>query len=109
MGTRRRHNVAPVQVTWHNVTTMAYATQVTAIRVGRQGRLVIPAGLRARLGIDAGDSLVVRLEEGRLVLEKREAVLRRLRDRFRHIPPGVSLAEELIEERRQEAYRESDD
>ena len=86
---------------------MAQASRRAKVRVGRQGRLVIPAGLRTTLGIDAGDSLVVRLEEGRLVLEKREAVVRRLRDRFRHIPPGVSLAEELIEERRQEAWRES--
>ena len=44
-------------------------------------------------------------EDGRLLLEKREAVLRRLRQRFAHIPAGVSLADELISERRTESGR----
>jgi hypothetical protein len=38
----------------------------------------------------------------RSVLEKREAALQRLRQRFAHIPDGVSLADELIAERRTE-------
>jgi hypothetical protein len=37
------------------------------------------------------------------VLEKREAVLERVKRRFSHIHSGVSLAEELIAERRAEA------
>jgi len=41
--------------------------------------------------------------QGRLALEEREAVLQRLRQRFAHIPAGVSLADELISERRAEA------
>ena len=36
-----------------------------------------------------------------------EAIVRRLRERFAHLPPGVSLADELIAERRQEASREN--
>jgi hypothetical protein len=39
-------------------------------------------------------------------VEKREAVLQRLRWRFAHIPSEVSLADELISERRDEARRE---
>ncbi len=42
---------------------------------------------------------------GHLALEEREAVLQRLRQRFAHIPPGVSLADELISERRAESRR----
>jgi hypothetical protein len=42
-------------------------------------------------------------------LEKREAVLDRVKRRFSHIPSGVSLAEELIAERRTEARREGVD
>ena len=45
-------------------------------------------------------------ENGPLVLEKREVVLRRLRQRFAHIPAEVSLADELISERRAESGRE---
>jgi bifunctional DNA-binding transcriptional regulator/antitoxin component of YhaV-PrlF toxin-antitoxin module len=58
------------------------------------------------LGIAPGDVLVAVVDDQRLVLEKREAVLGRLRKRFAHIPEGVSLADELIAERRAESRRE---
>jgi hypothetical protein len=58
------------------------------------------------MSISSGDVLLAAVEGQRLVLEKREAVLERVRRRFSHIPSGVSLAEELIAERRAEAHRE---
>lgn len=76
------------------------------VNVGPQGRIVIPARLRRSLAIKQGDTLVVRSEERRLVLEKREEVLARVRRRFGSVPRGVSLADELIFERREEARRE---
>jgi len=39
--------------------------------------------------------------------ESQEAIINRLRSRFSHIPAQVSLADELIAERRQEATREN--
>ncbi|HVC35466.1 MAG TPA: AbrB/MazE/SpoVT family DNA-binding domain-containing protein [Chloroflexota bacterium] len=78
------------------------------VRVGPQGRVVIPAALRHSLGIDVGDTLVARSENGRLVLEKPEAILARIRERFRDLPDGVDLADELIAERRAEAKRENE-
>ena len=78
----------------------------TKVSVGPQGRLVIPSEIRHKLGIGPGDVLVAVVEGDRLVLEKREAVLQRLRRRFAHIPQGVSLADELIAERRIESRRE---
>jgi len=87
---------------------MAQLPEPAEIRVGPQGRLVIPASLRRTLGIDPGDTLVIRLEDNRLVLEKRETILARLRDRFRRVPPEVSLADELIRERREEVRREAE-
>jgi AbrB family looped-hinge helix DNA binding protein len=77
------------------------------VHVGAQGRIVIPAGLRNALKLKPGDRLVVRLVGESLVLERRETVERRLRERFRHIPGNVRLAEELIAERRAEAAREA--
>ena len=68
---------------------------------------MIPATLRKELQIQAGDSLVAYLEEGRVVLEKRENVRRRVRKRFAEVPRDTSLADELISERREEARRES--
>lgn len=70
------------------------------VHLGRQGRLVIPAPLRRSLSLEAGDILIARLEEDRLVLEKREAIERRLKSRFFHLGKGVSLADELLAERR---------
>ncbi len=87
---------------------MAQLPEPAEIRVDPQGRLVIPAPLRKTLGIDPGDTLMVRLEDNRLILEKRETILARLRDRFRRVPPEVSLADELIRERREEVRREAE-
>jgi AbrB family looped-hinge helix DNA binding protein len=78
------------------------------VNVGPQGRVVIPARLRRILAIDQGDTLVARVENGRIVLEKREQVLARLRRRFEKVPGEVSLANELISERREEARREQE-
>ncbi|HXI16310.1 MAG TPA: AbrB/MazE/SpoVT family DNA-binding domain-containing protein [Chloroflexota bacterium] len=81
---------------------------VTEVRVGPQGRIVIPASLRRAAGIKPGDSLTARLDEGRLVLERRADVVTRLRRRFAGAS-GVSLAEKLLRERREEARRDVSD
>ena len=75
-------------------------------RLGDQGRLVIPASARHALGLRPGDVLSVRVEADHLVLEQRAAVLARLRARFAMVPNTVSLADELVAERREEARRE---
>jgi AbrB family looped-hinge helix DNA binding protein len=77
------------------------------VRVGPQGRVVIPSAIRKELGIVDGETLVARVDNGRLVIEKREAVLSRVFERFCVIPPGISLADELIAERREEARQEN--
>lgn len=76
------------------------------IRVGEQGRIVIPAHIRRELSIDIGSTLVARIEKDQLILEKRDAVLERLQARFMKVPTRISLAEELIAERRAEAANE---
>ena len=75
------------------------------VRLGAQGRLVVPAPIRKALGFHPGETLVARIEDGHLVIEKPEAVERRLHERFRKFE-GRSLAEELIAERREEARTE---
>jgi bifunctional DNA-binding transcriptional regulator/antitoxin component of YhaV-PrlF toxin-antitoxin module len=46
-----------------------------------KGRTVIPAALRAQAGIlDGGDVLVGHVEDGRLIVETRAAIRRRLRE-----------------------------
>lgn len=85
---------------------MAYLASPTEVQLGPQGRLVIPAQLRRLLGFEPRDTLVARLENGRLILEKRKAIRRRLQDRFSRLPQGKSLASEFLTERRREAERE---
>lgn len=86
---------------------MVESREQTEVRVGPQGRVVIPAEIRRILGLEPGATLIARIEDGRLVLEKRENILARLRSRFAQIPPEVSLADELIAERRESARREA--
>lgn len=85
---------------------MAQPIEQSEVRIGRQGRLVVPASLRRALALQPGDTLNARVEGGRLVLEKREHILARLKARFAGVPPEVSLVDELIAERRAEALRE---
>ena len=74
-----------------------------SIQIGRQGRIVIPASVREELDMRPGTDLIYRIENGCLVLETRRNVMRRLQARFSHVPKGVSLADELIADRRHEA------
>ncbi|HET7044623.1 MAG TPA: AbrB/MazE/SpoVT family DNA-binding domain-containing protein [Gaiellaceae bacterium] len=76
------------------------------VTIGPQGRLVVPARLRRRLGIGAGDVLVARADDDRLVLERREAILARLRRRFEAVPARIDMVDELLAARREEAKRE---
>ena len=85
---------------------MAFSKLHADVQLGAQGRVVVPAPIRKALGFQSGDTLVARVEDGRLVIEKPESVERRIRARFRK-SGDRSLAEELIAERREEARRES--
>jgi len=93
---------------WHAAGTMADDPMTLRIRLGPQGRIVIPAHFRRAMGIEAGEPLVATLEdEGRLVIETRKAAWESLRRQLgTAIPDGVDLVAELIAERRAEARRE---
>lgn len=77
---------------------------VPEMRVDAQGRVLIPAPLRQQLQLQPGEKLIPRVEDGRLILEKRSEVRRRLLNIFSREEP--SPVGELLEERRQEAERE---
>ena len=77
------------------------------MRIGAKGRLVIPAAIREKLGMEDGDTVILRVVDGELIIATRESRLRRLREWARqNIPPGVSLADELSAERREAAKYE---
>ncbi len=68
--------------------------------------MVIPVELRRSLKIKSGETLLARIEDDSLILESRDTVLKRMKNRFADIPKDVSLADELTEERRTESRKE---
>jgi AbrB family looped-hinge helix DNA binding protein len=74
--------------------------------LGQQGRLVIPAEMRSALGLTPGESLHLRVEGGRLVLERPGDAVAELRGLAAAVPRTRSLVEELLAERRAAALEE---
>lgn len=106
--TRRRRSLAISGLACHSKHNVARTRRSATLIIGPQGRVVIPADLRRHLGFEPGQAVVARVEDGRLVLERREQVLRRLRDELRgSMPEGTSAVDALIAERREEARREA--
>jgi AbrB family looped-hinge helix DNA binding protein len=79
----------------------------TFARVNENGRVVIPASYRKALGIKAGDQVILRMEDDELRITTMKRRIERAQRRIRqYVKPGVSLADELIAERREAAKRE---
>jgi AbrB family looped-hinge helix DNA binding protein len=79
----------------------------TRMRVNENGRIVIPASYRKALGLKVGDEVILRMEDDELRITTMKRRLERAQRRIRqYVKPGVSLADELIAERREAAKRE---
>jgi AbrB family looped-hinge helix DNA binding protein len=77
-------------------------TQVQ-LRLGENGRIVIPAAFRRRLGLRPGDPLILRLEEDGVLIESRRAAVRAAQRMIRErVPKGELLTERLFDMRRAE-------
>ena len=75
--------------------------------ISAQGRVSIPARIRGELGLGPGTPLVTYVEDGRIVLETREHLIRRIQatataDR----PAAECVVDEFLAERRLEAQGE---
>ena len=78
-----------------------------SLRVAPNGRLVIPAEMRAAMLIDDSGHLTARVVEGELRMLAPHAAVRNLQRMMRDaVPEGVSVVDELIAERRAETQRE---
>lgn len=75
------------------------------ISLGQNGRIVIPASVRKLLELKEGQRLRLHLEDQKIVLEKTDDVIRKLKNRFSFIKE--SLSEELVQERRKTAEKEN--
>lgn len=72
-------------------------------KLGKGGRLVIPASCRKALGISEGDQVILRLVDGELRLTPPGRAIKLAQSLVRrYVPQGSSLVEELIAERREE-------
>lgn len=84
--------------------------EVHRAKLNDEGRLVIPADLRKSLGLRPGQEVLLRRTATGLELTTYEMAVKQFQDRVaKLVPPGVSLVDELIEERRAEAAREADE
>ena len=78
-----------------------------SMRVNENGRVVIPVSFRRRLGIRAGDELLLRIEDDELRITTLKRNIARGQQLVRqHVKSGASLVDELIAERRKTARRE---
>jgi AbrB family looped-hinge helix DNA binding protein len=81
----------------------------TVVRIAEGGRIVIPAHLRQALGVAPGDEVVLKVDDDGIRLISRKLALARLRKMVAEVvPPGESLVDELLSERRKEARGEDD-
>jgi AbrB family looped-hinge helix DNA binding protein len=77
------------------------------IRVAEGGRIVIPAEVRTRLGMQVGADVVLTVDGDQATLMNAASARRRARDRVRqYAHPKASLSKELMAERKAEAQRE---
>jgi len=74
------------------------------VQIGKSGRMVVPAKMRKALKIKAGDEIVMRLEDNSIrMIPLHQAVNLAQKAVRRYVPQGVSLVDDLILARRQEA------
>ncbi|MBI2322411.1 MAG: AbrB/MazE/SpoVT family DNA-binding domain-containing protein [Chloroflexi bacterium] len=84
---------------------MAAGTQL--LRIGPQGRVVIPSAVRKALGLKPGDTVLAWVDDDRLVLRPRRVVEEELWALFEGVEG--SLAADLMRERRAEARRDAEE
>ena len=77
------------------------------LTVATNGRIVIPAAIRAQLGLAGNQKVIARVVDGALLIETFEASVKRAQALVAPYLVGTpSLADELVAERHKEAERE---
>jgi AbrB family looped-hinge helix DNA binding protein len=82
-------------------------TTYAKLKIGPGARVVIPTAIRELLGVAEGDTLMATFEGGELKLVSLTESVRRAQAMVRkRVPAGVSLVDQLLEERQQEVLAE---
>ena len=81
------------------------------LAIGSNGEIVLPDPIERALGLYRGGIAVAEFDGERLVITSNDAAVRQAQEFVRslRIPSGVSLADELVADRRREAEREGRD
>jgi AbrB family looped-hinge helix DNA binding protein len=82
-------------------------TSVFHVKIGIGGRLVIPVEARQKLHLDEGAEVVMEVDNQGLRIAGLQQTMKDVQEYFRQfVPEGVSVVDELLRERREEAARE---
>jgi AbrB family looped-hinge helix DNA binding protein len=80
------------------------------LKVGAKGRVLLPAEMRAALGLAEGDVIIAWLKDGELRVHSHLHGLHKIQDTARALASGSTYAsEELIAERRAEVAKEEEE
>ena len=80
------------------------------LKLGPGGRVVIPAEVRAAMELKEGDTLIGSFDGETLSLTAFNHMVREIqKEMTAKVPRGVSVVDEFIAERREEARREEED
>ncbi len=84
--------------------------EIFTTALDKVGRILIPAKIRRELSLKPGARIVLLRDGAKIHISTPAMALKEAQDRIaRLVPRNVSLADELIAERRAEARRESED
>ena len=84
--------------------------EVYRAKLNREGRMIVPAECRAQAGLLPGQEVLLKVTPDGILLYTHDQAARRLQNWCAaNVPPGVSLAEELIADRRAEAAKEANE
>ena len=87
--------------------TLPAKARTIRTRINENGRIVIPAAIREAVGIKRGQDVILWAEKGEVRISSPAGRMRRAQELVRrYVPEDVSLADELIAERREESARE---
>lgn len=88
---------------------MNFQRKVTqSAKIVSGGRLQLPADFRREIGVSDGDTVVMEVKDGSLVITPYREIISRVQEMLRPYRPtdGTLVSDQLIAERRAEAERE---
>jgi len=79
-------------------------------RLNENGRIVIPADIRQKMGLKPGDTVLMSFDGEVLKIESHRARIRRVQQSLRqHIPAARALSAELVAERHEEVQQQMEE